>query len=191
MTGAPANPAALAVRAGLPDALRVLLDRYPRPGWDSHPEFAGLTSLWLDRHLGFRRLHALIVAESQAILDRDADPRRTATRIARLGNTFLSDLHGHHHVEDMHYFPLLRAQDARLEAGFDLLDADHHALHDGMAGLADRMNVALRGLAAAPTDLRPSGAMLEEVTSFGKLLDRHLTDEEELIVPVILEFGIR
>jgi hypothetical protein len=33
--------------------------------------------------------------------------------------------------------------------------------------------------------------MLEEVTSFGKLLDRHLTDEEELIVPVILEFGIR
>ncbi len=185
---APEDPLALAGRDGLPDALRVLLERYPRPGWEAHPEFNALTRFWLDRHLLFRRLHGLLVAEAQAVLDRDADPRRAAAQIARLGGMFLNDLHGHHRIEDLHYFPALRAQDPRLEAGFDLLDADHHALHEGLATLADRMNAALRGLAEAPADLTPAGAMLADIERFGGLLHRHLTDEEELIVPVILEF---
>ena len=157
MTGAPVDPAALASRAGLPDALRVLLERHPRPSWDAHPEFDALTRFWLDRHLAFRELHGLLIAESQAVLDRDVDPRRAATQIARLGGAFLGDLHGHHQIEDLHYFPALRAQDPRLEAGFDLLDADHHALHEGLATLADAMNAALRGLTDAPADLDSLG----------------------------------
>ena len=49
---------ALGVRAGLPDALRVLLADYPREGWESHPHFTGLVRFWLDRHLMFRPLQA-------------------------------------------------------------------------------------------------------------------------------------
>lgn len=181
------NPLDLAARSGLPDALRVLAERYPRPGWEAHPEFNALTRFWLDRHLMFRRLQDMLVTETQGALDRKADPRRSAASISRLAGLYLNELEGHHRIEDGHYFPLLRAQDPRLVAGFDLLDADHHALHEGLETLAARANAALRGLAAKPADLTPSGALLTDLERFGRLLDRHLTDEEELIVPVILE----
>jgi iron-sulfur cluster repair protein YtfE (RIC family) len=178
---------ALGAREGLPDALRVLAERHPRPGWEAHPEFNALTRFWLDRHLMFRRLQATLTAETQGVLDRAADPRRAASAISRLARVYLGELEGHHNVEDAHYFPLLRALDPRLVAGFDLLDADHHALHESIDALAARTDAALRGLAAKPADLTPSGALLTELTRFGRLLDRHLVDEEELIVPVILE----
>jgi len=42
-------------RKGLPDALRVLLEQYPRALWESHQNFDGLTRFWLERHLMFRR----------------------------------------------------------------------------------------------------------------------------------------
>jgi hypothetical protein len=184
----PADPAlALADRAGLPDALRVLLERHPRAGWEVHPEFNDLTRFWLERHLMFRRLQGLLLDETAAALDRAADPRRTASQISRLGGMFLNELHGQHQIEDAHYFPALRAREPRLDAGFELLDADHHALHDALDRLAADANAALRGLIAEPANLTPSGRLRTTLEGFGRLLDRHLTDEEELIVPVILE----
>ncbi len=190
MTGDDMTDLALATRAGLPDALRVLLARYPRPDWPAHPQFDGLTRFWLERHLSLRRLHGLLAAETEALLDRATDPREAAGRLAGLGNRFLGDLTGHHQVEDHHYFPLLRAQDARLEAGFDLLDADHDAIHDGVRTLAERANATLQGLAATPADLAPQAALHADLDRFGRLLERHLTDEEDLIVPVILAHRI-
>ena len=50
------NNLALADRKKLPDALRVLLEDYPRDGWELDPGFDGLVRFWLDRHLMFRRL---------------------------------------------------------------------------------------------------------------------------------------
>ena len=42
---------------------------------------------------------------------------------------FLQQLHAHHQIEDYHYFPIFRKAEARLIAGFDVLEADHVALH--------------------------------------------------------------
>jgi len=42
----------LAQRSRLPDALRVLLEQYPRDMWESHRNFDGLTRFWLERHSG-------------------------------------------------------------------------------------------------------------------------------------------
>ncbi len=44
----------LETRAGLPDALRVLLRDYPRERWGGDPNFHGLVSFWLGMHLHFR-----------------------------------------------------------------------------------------------------------------------------------------
>jgi hypothetical protein len=184
----PSAPLDLATRTGLPDALRVLLERYPRPGWEGHPEFNALTRFWLDRHLMFRRLQTGLVEETRGFLDRSTDPRRYGAALSRLAGLYLNELHGHHHIEDLHYFPLLRAQDARLEAGFDLLDRDHHDLDGGLHRLADRANAVLRGLGEPGAGRDAAGALLGELERFAVFLDRHLTDEEDLIVPVILEY---
>ena len=179
----------LEARAGLPDALRVLLSDWPREGWAASPHFHPLASMWLDRHLGFRRMLALMRADAEALLDRRIDPAAWAPRLSRLGSHFVSDLHGHHHVEDDHYFPLLAARDARLLDGFALLDRDHQALDGHLAAFVADANAALQAL-GTEDDLRTAGGRFREnLLRLEGFIDRHLTDEEELIVPVILRDG--
>jgi len=183
------NLLGLANRTGLPDALRVLAAGYPREGWETHGNFDELTRFWLDRHLMFRRLQAELTADARAVLDSNADPQRFGQRTSRLAGMLISQLHGHHQIEDNHYFPLLSARDMRLVRGFDLLDADHHALDGALDALTSSANAALQAISAGTAHIGPVAAYLAEVDGLGGLLDRHLTDEEELIVPILLEYG--
>ena len=179
----------LAVRSGLPDALRVLAESYPRDGWESHGNFDELTRFWLDRHLMFRRLHSEMTSDARGVLDNNADPNVFANRLARLGNMMVNQLHGHHQIEDHHYFPLLSARDLRLVRGFDLLDSDHHALDSVIADLASTANATLQAIGSDQPHIDATAAYLQAVDTLGALLHRHLTDEEELVVPILLEYG--
>jgi hypothetical protein len=107
------DPLALDTRTGLPDALRVLVEKYPREGWEGHPNFNGLTRFWLERHLMFRRLQGMLLAETEGGLDRARDPRQVAAQLGRLASMFLNELHGHHTIEDVHYFPALAGGSSR------------------------------------------------------------------------------
>jgi iron-sulfur cluster repair protein YtfE (RIC family) len=189
-----AVPGALALdrRDGLPDALRVLLDSYPRESWESDPGFNALLRFWLDRHLMFRRLLTLLTTDVQARLDDALAPDRFAQGLSRHGGMLVNDLHAHHMIEDTHYFPVLTGKDPRIASGFALLDADHHALDTYLAGFVEAANGALRALDPAGTKgaARDTAGKLEaELTRLTRLIDRHLTDEEELVVPVILHHG--
>lgn len=179
----------IATRTGLPDALRVLVDALPRATWEEHPEFDGLTRFWLDRHLMFRDLQGRLLSETAVFLDRGMDPDRFGRTLHRLAGLFLNELHGHHGVEDTQYFPVLRRIDPRLAMGFDLLDADHHSLEGHLMALADDTNAVLRSLADTPADRAPAGRLQANLGQFARFLDRHLTDEEDLVVPVLLASG--
>jgi iron-sulfur cluster repair protein YtfE (RIC family) len=184
-------------RRGLPEALQVLLRDYPRPLWESHRNFDGLTRFWLDRHLMFRDLLGRLSAENAGFLDRRSPARTHAARTARYAGFLLNELHGHHHVEDNHYFPVLSGLEPRIARGFDLLDADHKALEGHLHGLADETNALLRAIealsGAGPEAAahKAAGALQTRLEGFGRFLDRHLTDEEELVVPVILHHAPR
>ncbi len=176
-------------RTGLPEALRVLMQEFPREGWERDPGFQGLVSFWLDRHLNFRRLLDKMRQETDLLLDRSAAPDRFAARLSRYGGMFVNELHGHHQIEDAHYFPLLAAKDARLVRGFDILDRDHHALDGLLASFVASANAAL-GVVEDRVKLQDrAGSFSGELARLGGLIDRHLVDEEELIVPVILKYG--
>jgi hypothetical protein len=118
----------LDTRTGLPEALRVLLAEYPRDGWAAHPQFQGLVSFWLERHMMFRQLMEHMTRETEGVLD------GILARFVEQANGAIRGVSG---------------PDPKTEAG---------ALRDGLAGLE-------------------------------RLIDRHLTDEEDLIVPVILRDG--
>jgi hypothetical protein len=177
----------LKTRERLPDALRALVEKYPREGWEGHPHFSELTRFWLDIHLGFRRMQGLLVAETEGFLDRAREPEAYARGLWRMAGQYLNGLHGHHNIEDHHYFPLLKALDARVGWGFDLLDADRQALDGAIHELAEATNAVL----AAVRDAAPAEAAAEvlrlRLAGFGRMIDRHLVDEEELVVPVILD----
>jgi hemerythrin-like domain-containing protein len=178
----------LATRTALPDALRVLLEANPRESWQSHPEFHGLVSFWLERHLMFRQLMGHMTRETEAFLDGNRDARGFAQGIARYGGLFVNQLHGHHHIEDHHYFPLLRGKEARIEAGFDLLDADHHALDGILNRFVEQANGAVSG-AAGLQARAAAGTLRAGLVDLERLIGRHLEDEEDLVVPVILRHG--
>lgn len=176
----------LEARNGLPEPLRVLLRDYPREAWEAHPQFGGLVQFWLERHMMFRKLMAMLEDDALAMLDRSLEPRAYAGRLSRFGGMLVQQLHGHHQIEDLHYFPTLVGLDARISSGFDILDKDH----DALGGLIDQFTLSANGVlqrAEQDAAVREQAAgFLDELTGFQRLLDRHLNDEEELVVPVIL-----
>ncbi|MCU4651606.1 hemerythrin domain-containing protein [Roseibacterium sp. SDUM158016] len=182
------TPDSLDQRPGLPEPLRILLAAHPRESWQAHPQFHGLVSFWLERHMMFRQIMDHMSRETEAFLDGDRDPRGFAQGIARYGGLFVNQLHGHHQIEDHHYFPLLREKDARIERGFDLLDADHHALDGILNRFVGQANGAIEG-AGGKDSRAPAGALRDGLADLSRLIGRHLEDEEDLIVPVILKHG--
>lgn len=174
-------------RTGLPEHLRVLADKYPREIWQGHPNFNELTSFWLERHLMFRQVLGKLQEGSAEFLDGRAP--RYVPEMARYTGFLLEQLHGHHNIEDHHYFPKFKPFDARLDAAFDLLDADHHALDGQMNALAEASNAVI-GAAQSGGDVITAAGHLREVQGgFERFLNRHLCDEEEVIVPIVLEYG--
>jgi hemerythrin-like domain-containing protein len=174
-------------RRGLPEALQVLLKEHPREAWEADPNFNGLISFWLDRHMMFRKLGAIMLDEAKTLLDGRSGADHFARAVNHYGGTFVNQLHGHHQMEDHHYFPVLMTRDSRVERGFEMLDADHHALDGHLNAFVEAANDAIKGMGNDPK-VAASG-FLDAVTELDGLLRRHLDDEEDLIVPVILKYG--
>jgi hemerythrin-like domain-containing protein len=185
-------PAALALeaRSGWPAELRVLADRYPRETWQGHANLGAMARFWLQRHGMFR---ALAIALTDAT---------TAFRDGRVGATdfrayfpsrlqfFLQQLNAHHQVEDLHYFPVFQAAEARLARGFDVLEADHGTIHQSIDATVAAANAFLRAAVNDADALRTAADAYAD--SSGRLIRQllaHLGDEEDLIVPLILDRG--
>jgi len=176
-------------RSRLPDALRVLMTEFPRGGWQDNPRFEGLIRFWLERHMMFRGLLDAIETDTHNVLDDKMDTARFAARLARYGSIFVGELHGHHSVEDAHYFPLLETFDARLARGFSLLDADHHALDGHLQRFTEAVNAVLTSHGQADDMRVRTGEFDAVLQDLKSLLNRHLIDEEEIVVPVVLKYG--
>jgi hemerythrin-like domain-containing protein len=181
---------ALAHRSGWPEDLRVLLARYPREQWDTHANLGGMARFWLSRHAMFRELSSAIENITASFRSGRLAPAEFARSFVPRLQFMLDQLNVHHQIEDLHYFPIFQAADARLARGFDVLEGDHHHIHADMARTAETANALLQALRSPADTLRrcsddyadASGVLL-------KGLLRHLDDEEDLIVPLILDRG--
>jgi hypothetical protein len=177
-------------RSGWPDDLRVLISRYPREQWDTHANLGGMARFWLSRHAMFRELSGAIEQITAQFRAQVLQPAEFTRQFAPRLQFMLDQLNVHHQIEDLHYFPIFRAADARLVRGFDVLEGDHHHIHADMARTAENANALLRALRADADTLRRCGdAYANSSGTLIKGLIRHLDDEEDLIVPLILDRG--
>lgn len=180
----------LDTRTGWPKSLRVLLDQYPREIWQGHANLGDMAQFWLERHDMFRELGRSLTAATGEFREGLIAPAQFQPWFAPRLQFFLQQLNTHHHIEDHHYFPILRAADARLAQGFDVLDRDHHVIHDEILRAADAANAMLRAMSGDADAVRRAGDDYAGINA--KLvagLVRHLSDEEDLIIPLILDRG--
>jgi len=184
------DPLHLETRARLPDDLRYLVDKYPRGEWQAHDNIRGMAGFWLQRHDMFRDLGGLLTAAIGDYREGRKNAKEFASFFAPRLNHFLGNLDGHHNVEDHHYFPIFAAAESRLKRGFEVLDADHHLIHDALERNAETANGFLRALQESDDKQRfAADAYADENARLIAMLKRHLDDEEDLIIPLILDRG--
>jgi len=185
------DPTDLDQRTGLPEEWLYLLKDHPRADWRAHENLGPLTEFWLARHNGFRQL-------GRTLEDLLSDFREERIPVDRFGGLFaprlqqfLSELHHHHMIEDHHYFPVFMEAEKRLVAGFELLESDHELIHHRIETVIESANNLLGSLRDGDRDPIRRASDDYAATS-GTLISglmRHLDDEEDLIVPLILDRG--
>ncbi|MBD3664160.1 hemerythrin domain-containing protein [Sulfitobacter sp. TSTF-M16] len=172
--------------------MRILLEQIPRESWAAHPGFKQATKNWLGAHQMFRRLAETLRLDAERVLDGNADKRRYAERLSYYGDALVRNLHGHHHFEDTSYFPELGAADPRFVAGLEILETDHEVLDTILDSFVRNANLVLTSDTAGADDFRNRvGAVHRSALTIEQLLARHLADEEELAVPIILHHRLR
>jgi hemerythrin HHE cation binding domain-containing protein len=176
-------------RAGWSGELRELLDRHPRETWARHR--SPTIALWLDMHDGFRReCAALLAAADDYRAGRATAPQLAALTAPRLRGLIVH-LHGHHETEDFHYFPVFRAGHPALAPALDALGADHARLQRDVSDANAALEQLLAASASGPTRAAEHAAN-SFVAASARLcghLVRHLADEEDLVIPLLLERG--
>jgi iron-sulfur cluster repair protein YtfE (RIC family) len=190
-TGGAMDPTALDRRPGLPEDLQILLEKYPRADWPPPPDLPDLARMWWQRHEMFRDLGGQLRSATHGYREGTSGASAYWRWFAPRLQFFLSELNAHHHVEDVHYFPKFQAAERRLAHGFELLEGDHETIHRRIERTVETANTLAPVLAGEDDDARRRA--LDAFTSASDhLLDgllRHLHDEEDLIVPLILERG--
>jgi hypothetical protein len=164
--------------------VRAQLERHPRAAWRTDP--SPTARLWLEIHDGFRRESDGLVA----LLDEHRGRRAAELAVVsgRRLDSLIARLRGHHEIEDFEYFPAFRALEPKLAPGLDMLASDHARLQRLVdAALAARSEL----LAAVEHDTAATPWAIDRYASrTGELcraLGRHLHDEEELVIPLLLE----
>ncbi|MBZ0227663.1 MAG: hemerythrin domain-containing protein [Bauldia sp.] len=177
-------------RTGWPDELRFLLDRYPRDAWPAHANLGEMARFWLGIHDGFRNLGNALATGTLEFREGRLDPAAYRAWFQPRLSYFLSGLEGHHQIEDRQFFPLFGAAEPRLARGFAVLEQDHGAIHQAMLDVVGAANAFLQ---APDADRDRSRAAADRCAEAGEALlaklVHHLDDEEDLIIPLILDRG--
>ncbi len=176
----------------MPSEMQVLLHDYPRDTWPSHPGFREKTKHWLDAHRMFRKLAASVRGDVEDFLDANMDAEGFANAVSANGNALVRNLHGHHGWEDRVYFPELSKAEPRFDAGMAILENDHAELDFVLDQFTRTANRTIQLCQLDAERLKDEAAVLYGVAgTIEAFLDRHLKDEEELAVPIILHHRLR
>src|SRR6185503_205587 len=165
---------------------------HPRSTWPLAT--SPMVSFWLEVHDRLRR-----ACDGLELASHDYRAgRSTAAQLAVIAGPrlrgLLAAVFGHHQIEDQQYFPAFRRQEARLAAGFDRLEHEH-------AELSREVNAAGKALAelraAAERSAESQNPATEKLAAeryialthdLCERLRQHLRAEEELVVPLLLEY---
>lgn len=183
-------------RSGLSPDLRSTMFEIPRSKWADDPRFHGEPAFWLDIHRGLLSGSDGLAQWSEAFCGDMPDEARVemAGRMASLGRRLVHHAHGHHHIEDRHFFPAFLQLFPQLAHPLELLDGDHRILGE----VLDELEGAVSAFPVRPTGsdkekrdqwLANGETLQRAARRLDNLFRRHIHDEEEICVPAMLRLG--
>jgi hypothetical protein len=165
-----------------------LLERHPRATWPTARSAS--VAFWLGVHERLRRDAAGLDAAGDEHRSGRSSPAQLAVIAAPRLHGLVAAMQGHHQIEDFEYFPEFRRAEPRLAAGFDRLEREHASLNisvdAAVAALGELRATAERAAEPATLKLAAQRYVDAAATLRANLL-RHLHDEENLVVPLLLE----
>jgi hypothetical protein len=176
----------LATRDGLSPELRALLFAIPAAEWPRHASYAGLAEFWQAVHRALRSESGALargLAELSEIAPGDPQGGLLLGELRHLGRHFIGHTHAHHQIEDDYYFPQFKRVFPRLVRPVDLLDGDHRVLEETLDAVAGHLDA----LSAERADRDAVGRALDDTERLDRILARHLADEEDIVIPALLQ----
>ena len=146
-------------------------------------EHAYKTSFWLNIHADLRQsqqtLEDISIMYQQGKLDWAEYRKHILPRMRQ----YIAKLHQHHHIEDTGYFPHFVRMYPALQAGFEILDQDHVRL-DALLATWQTLNHTLAD------SIEENETLAEQlhtmIIDVGRLMSQHLSDEEDLVIPILV-----
>jgi hemerythrin-like domain-containing protein len=182
----------LQLREGLPEKMGILLRDYPREAWPDHPHFARSIRNWMGAHQMFRQLGKITREDAESYLDDKVSTDEFARGLSYYGDLLVRNLQGHHPWEDRSFFPELSRADGRFDDGLDVLETDHQLLDETLNRFTRTANRAIKLFQLDEKQARDEvGEVQQCAVDIEAFLARHLADEEDLVVPIILHHKLR
>ncbi|MGP5104466.1 hemerythrin domain-containing protein [Psychrobacter celer] len=159
----------------------VLFNKLPPDQWFG-ADYAYKTSGWLKVHTNVRKRQRILTQISTAYQSGEFDWSEYRSQMLKRVSMHILKLHQHHRVEDAGFFSEFVAMHPKLAPAFEVLGRDHVCLD----ALLDKLQLQNDTLARTEVEDKAladaSHKTLEAVTD---LLQQHLTDEEDLVIPIL------
>lgn len=178
----------VSTRKGLPTSVQETLLESTRSEWQNHPRFGGKANFFMTIHRDLLDGAARLSRGLEHLLD--VPPGDIGETVARMNllpfsENLIGFAHHHHEIEDHAYFPLFAILYPELNRGLSLLDGDHKKLDAAL----DDTQVALVKLSGAAVTRDQLAALHIGSQGLENILNRHIWDEEEVIIPIFLRHG--
>ena len=177
----------LIVRKGLPDDIRGSLLSPAKKQWKSHPNYNGMASVFVDFHSMLNLTLFSIQRQLKSILDTPQNKTMHSGALRKVSNdmqSFYAAIPRHHEVADQLSFPKFRRHFPKLSHALTLLDKDPVVLMPMVEVIYDDSYQILNTDIVSYSLL---GRVYADVVKTKDLLARHLSDEEDIIIPMFLK----
>lgn len=158
-----------------------LYEKLPSNQWYSS-DYAYKTSGWLNVHTNIRKRQRILKQLTEEHLMGALNWENYRSQVLQRISMHVLKLHQHHSVEDRGFFPEFVSSYPQLKRGFEILENDHvklDALLDELLGLNDEL------AKAEQEDKFLVERLHKNLVAGTEFLSQHLTDEEDLVVPIL------
>lgn len=158
-----------------------LYNKLPPDQWFG-ADYAYKTSGWLKVHTNIRKRQRILTQISDAYISGEFDWSEYRSQILKRINMHVLKLHQHHGVEDDGFFPEFVSMYPKLAPAFEILGHDHEYLNE----LLDKLQIQNDQLARSEIEDKALAEELHKtLVAVTDLLSQHLTDEEDLVIPIL------